>query len=245
MAQLTEELAPSELFGHKKGAFTEAFEDKEGAFLFANGGTLVLDEITEVSISVQAMLLRTIENKRIRRVGCIDEEEVDVRVIATSNREIQNAIRGGKCRQDLYYRLSGVHIHIPPLRGRLEDIPPLVEYFVGEVNEKYKLHVKGMRECALNLLKMHKWEGNVRELRNLVFQLAMRKREGWIGEKDLREIPPTRDLRKRRRCLSREEVDEALRASGWNKSKAARMLGIHRQQVQRLVKRYEFKNNDG
>ena len=235
MAEINKELAASILFGHKKGSFTGAYEDKRGLFQEADGGTLVLDEITETPITVQATLLRAVERGRIRMVGDVKEIEVDVRVIATSNRDVRDAIRSGIFRSDLYYRLASVQIHIPPLRERVEDIPLLVKYFIEELNRRERFGVLGVDEKVMDVLKRRKWEGNVRELKNLVESLAIKKKEGWIKMKDLRGML---SVRRRRRHLSEEEVREALRKAGGNKSEAARMLGVYRQQVQRLVKKY-------
>ncbi|MCD6507062.1 sigma-54-dependent Fis family transcriptional regulator [Candidatus Poribacteria bacterium] len=235
MAEINEELAASILFGHKRGAFTGAYEDRLGLFQAADRGTLVLDEITETPLSVQATLLRTVERGRIRIVGDVREIEVDVRVIATSNRDVRDAIRSGIFRSDLYYRLASVQIHIPPLRERVEDIPLLVKYFIEELNRREGFGVLGVDEEVMDVLKRRKWEGNVRELKNLVESLAIKKKEGWIGMRDLRGML---SVRRRRRHLSEEEVREALRKAGGNKSEAARMLGVYRQQIQRLVKKY-------
>jgi len=214
---------------------TGAVESRKGAFELADGGTIVLDEITEAPLSVQASLLRAVERRVIRRVGEMKEIPVDVKVIAISNQDLEKAILEGRLREDLYYRLSCCHIHIPPLRERTEDIPVLAEYFIDEANKRYGLNIEGIDKEVIQAMKRYEWRGNVRELKNFILRLTLKKREGRIRIDDLKgELLGIRT----RGQLSREDVERALIICNWNKSRAARMLGIHRQQLQRLVKRY-------
>ena len=250
MAEINEELAASILFGHKKGSFTGAYEDKRGLFQEADGGILVLDEITETPITVQSTLLRAVERGRIRMVGDVKEIEVDVRVIATSNRDIQKAMREGRLRRDLYYRLSLMHIRIPPLRDRVEDIPLLAKYFIEVANERYGFNILGMEEDVMEALKRRRWEGNVRELRNLMESLAIRKREGWIRMEDLRgvllggeqQLPPGFNLREEIERLKRGLIMMALRETNGNISKAADMLGISRVGLKKMMERLKIRH---
>ncbi len=165
---IPETLMEAELFGHEKGAFTDAKQMKKGLFEAADGGTLFLDEIGELSPLLQAKLLRVLEDQVIRRVGGVRDMQVNVRVIAASNRDLEKAVRAGQFRQDLYYRLAIIAIFIPPLRERKEDIMPLVEFFIKHYNRRFKKSVRGITGDTRNLLLSHSWPGNVRELKNSV-----------------------------------------------------------------------------
>ena len=165
---IPETLMEAELFGHERGAFTDAKQMKKGLFETANGGTLFLDEIGELSPLLQAKLLRVLEDQVIRRVGGVRDMQVDVRVIAASNRDLEKAVRDGHFRQDLYYRLAIIAIFIPPLRERSEDILPLVEFFIGWYNRKFKKSIRGISPETRRLLLAHTWPGNVRELKNSI-----------------------------------------------------------------------------
>jgi DNA-binding NtrC family response regulator len=165
---IPETLMEAELFGHEKGAFTDAKQMKKGLFEAADGGTLFLDEIGELSPLLQAKLLRVLEDQVIRRVGGIKDMQVDVRVIAASNRDLEKAVREGQFRQDLYYRLAIIAIFIPPLRDRKEDIMPLVEFFIDRYNRRFKKSIRGITEDTRRLILCHNWPGNVRELKNTI-----------------------------------------------------------------------------
>jgi two-component system response regulator PilR (NtrC family) len=165
---IPETLMESELFGHVKGAFTGAVQSTEGLFLAADGGTLFLDEITEISQSVQVKLLRAIQEREIRRVGDTRDVKVDVRLIAASNRDLAKAIADGALREDLYYRLNVIPIHLPPLRERIEDIPILVAYFIARVARDVGKSVAGISAEALAVLERYHWPGNIRELENVI-----------------------------------------------------------------------------
>ncbi|MGO8985167.1 MAG: sigma-54-dependent transcriptional regulator [Terriglobales bacterium] len=165
---IPETLMEAELFGHEKGAFTDAKQMKKGLFEAADGGTLFLDEIGELSPLLQAKLLRVLEDQVIRRVGGIRDMQVDVRVIAASNRDLEKAVRDGQFRQDLYYRLAIIAIFIPPLRERKEDILPLVDFFIERYNRRFKKSVRGITDDTRRLIFTHNWPGNVRELKNTI-----------------------------------------------------------------------------
>jgi two-component system, NtrC family, response regulator AtoC len=165
---IPETLMEAELFGHEKGAFTDAKQMKKGLFETADGGSLFLDEIGELSPLLQAKLLRVLEDQVIRRVGGIRDMQVDVRVIAASNRDLEKAVREGHFRQDLYYRLAIIAIFIPPLRDRKEDILPLVDFFIERYNRKFKKSVRGITDDTRRLLLAHNWPGNIRELKNTI-----------------------------------------------------------------------------
>jgi DNA-binding NtrC family response regulator len=165
---IPETLMEAELFGHERGAFTDAKQMKKGLFEMADGGTLFLDEIGELSPLLQAKLLRVLEDQVIRRVGGVRDMQVDVRVIAASNRDLEKAVRESQFRQDLYYRLAIIAIFIPPLRERKEDILPLVEFFIERYNSKFKKGVRGITDETRRLLSSHNWPGNVRELKNSI-----------------------------------------------------------------------------
>jgi two-component system, NtrC family, response regulator PilR len=165
---IPETLMESELFGHVKGAFTGAVQSTEGLFLAADGGTLFLDEITEISQSVQVKLLRAIQEREIRRVGDTRDIKADVRLIAASNRDLVKAVADGVLREDLYYRLNVIPIHLPPLRDRTEDIPPLVAHFIGRIAADVGKAISGISPEALAVLERYHWPGNIRELENVI-----------------------------------------------------------------------------
>jgi two-component system response regulator PilR (NtrC family) len=167
-AAITETLLESELFGHVKGAFTGAEREKKGLFEVADGGTFLLDEISEAPLSIQAKLLRVLQEREFKRVGGIDNIKVDVRVIASTNRDLEKFVADGKFREDLYYRLNVIAIKVPPLRERIDDIPVLVDYFLTKYNLINNKKIQGISSEALTLLERHSWPGNVRELENVI-----------------------------------------------------------------------------
>src|SRR5271166_5307399 len=180
---IPETLMEAELFGHEKGAFTDAKQMKKGLFETADGGSLFLDEIGELSPLLQAKLLRVLEDQVIRRVGGVRDMQVDVRVIAASNRDLEKAVREGEFRQDLYYRLAIIAIFIPPLRDRKEDIMPLVDFFIDRYNRKFRKAIQGITDDTRQLLLKYDWPGNVRELKNAV-ERAMILEEGDVLRPD-------------------------------------------------------------
>ena len=188
---LSKELAASELFGHQKGSFTSATEDKIGAFEQANNGTLFLDEIGNLDYGVQILLLRAIEEKKIRRVGSNKEIDVNVRIIVASNENLAEAVRKGKFREDLFYRLNEFEINIPPLRERMEDLPLFVDFFIQEANRDLNKQIQGVEPSLLQQFSAYHWPGNIRELKNII-------RRGCLLAKDL--ITPS--------CLSIEFINK-------------------------------------
>ncbi len=179
-AALPETLMESELFGHEKGAFTGAVERRGGCFELAQGGTLFLDEIAEMPVGTQAKLLRVLEDSKVRRLGGKTEFEVDVRIIAATNRPLEEALSEGRLREDLYYRLNVFHISLPPLRQRLEDLPQLVESLLADLNRKNRSRVTGVADEVMAMFRAHDWPGNVRELRNVLERAAILAGEGLI-----------------------------------------------------------------
>jgi two-component system response regulator AtoC len=177
---IPETLMEAELFGHEKGAFTDAKQMKKGLFETANGGTLFLDEIGELSPLLQAKLLRVLEDQVIRRVGGVRDMQVDVRVVAASNRDLEKAVREGQFRQDLYYRLAIIAIFIPPLREHTDDILPLVDFFIGLYNRKFKKNIRGISPDTRRLLLAHNWPGNVRELKNCIERAMILEEESVL-----------------------------------------------------------------
>ena len=177
---IPETLMEAELFGHERGAFTDAKTMKKGLFEMADGGTLFLDEIGELSPLLQAKLLRVLEDQIIRRVGGVRDMQVDVRVIAASNRDLEKAVQEGHFRQDLYYRLAIISIFIPPLRERKEDILPMVDFFVERYNKKFRKNVHGINEDTRKLLLQHSWPGNVRELKNAIERAMILEEEALL-----------------------------------------------------------------
>jgi transcriptional regulator with PAS, ATPase and Fis domain len=235
-AAIPEGLVESEIFGHEQGAFTGANRARPGCFELAQGGTLFLDEIAEMPIALQPKLLRVLETSRARRLGGSRELTLDVRVLAATNRPAGRAIREGRLREDLFYRLSVFEFAIPPLRERVEDIPLLAQHFVREMNRKHRLHVEGVREDACDILVSHTWPGNVRELRNVVERSAITTRAGWI---ERRHLPPYLHALKPKALstlvlpaditlaeVEREVVRQTLARVDGNKAAAARQLDV-------------------
>lgn len=175
-AALPETLLEAELFGHAKGSFTDATQDKKGLFELADGGCLLLDEITEMKVELQSKLLRALEERRIRRVGGLEEIPVSVTVIATTNKDLAVEVENGSFRLDLFYRLNTFHLHVPPLRRRQADILPLAEYFLEQYNQRYKKNsIKGFSEESKRMMLAYSWPGNVRELKNVIERLVVLK----------------------------------------------------------------------
>ncbi|HLI85365.1 MAG TPA: sigma-54 dependent transcriptional regulator [Bryobacteraceae bacterium] len=184
-AALPDTLIESELFGHEKGSFTGASERRAGCFEVAQHGTLLLDEIGEMPLATQAKLLRILEDSRVRRLGGKTEFEVDVRVVAATNKVPEEAVRGGHLREDLYYRLNVFHLHLPPLRERKQDIQPIAEALIGDLNRKHECRVSDLSPAVLEALDRHNWPGNVRELRNVLERAVILAGEGTIEIKHL------------------------------------------------------------
>jgi two-component system, NtrC family, response regulator HydG len=250
-AAVAETLLESELFGHEKGAFTGAHRRREGRFHLAHGGTLFLDEVSEMSLAMQAKLLRVLQDGEITRVGGEEVTSVDVRVIAATNKDLLRAIEAGSFREDLYYRLNVVTLHLPPLRERREDIPLLAKHFSDMFAEKNHKSVKGFTPQAMDRLQRYSWPGNVRELMNSVERAVVLTRSEYLTEQ---ELPPlagegfsgageTGDGRPVPADLPLEEVEKetilrTLESAGNNKSEAARRLGITRKTLHKKLKKY-------
>ncbi|MEN3028956.1 MAG: sigma-54 dependent transcriptional regulator [Aquificaceae bacterium] len=244
---IPKDLFEAELFGHVKGAFTGASFDKKGKVEQAQGGTLFLDEIGELPYGKQAKLLRFIEEKTFYPLGSSKEIHADVRIVCATNRNISELIQKQEFREDLYYRISQIHVHIPPLRERKEDIPPLIEHFVGLANREFGTSIGGIAQSAVELAMNYHWPGNVRELKNAVFRACMKRRYGNLEEGDFELTGKTREKETLEELVSyileglkEEEVKELLprlelavrralleKYKG-NKSKVAQLLGISR-----------------
>jgi len=237
-AALPEGILESELFGHVKGAFTGAIRDKRGRFELAHGGTMFLDEVGDLPKTVQAKLLRVLQEGRFERVGDEKSISVDVRIISASNRDLKREVKKGNFRDDLYYRLNVVPIHLPPLRKRKDDIPLLVNHFLGN-NIVEGIKSEGLSKEALALMMEYPWPGNVRELQSAI-RFALVKSRGEIIQPDdlpmeLRDWVNTKPRRGPSRKLNRESVRAAMEKSGGNKAKAARILGVGRATLYRFL----------
>lgn len=245
-AAIPEGLIESELFGHEKGAFTGANQQRKGRFELADKGTIFLDEIGEISLSLQAKLLRVLQEREFERVGSEKTIKVDVRVIAATNRNLEELVSKGEFRQDLFFRLNVIPIYIPPLRERREDILPLIEHFTEKFNKNYGKKIK-FSDKALNLLINYNWPGNVRELENTIERLTLMAKEGIIRESDLpANIKNFKDSNVRDFSnaalgegglpalidkIERENIKKALNITKGNRKKAAYMLGITERQI--------------
>ncbi len=258
-AALPETLLESELFGYEKGAFTDARTGKKGIFEMANGGTILLDEIGEMRPSIQSKLLRVLETKSIRRLGGNEEVPVDVTIIATTNRNLKEAVRSGVFRDDLFFRISTFYIHIPPLRERREDIPILAKYFLEQFSFKYnKKNIKGFSRESENILKNYYWPGNVRELKNLIERLVVLETAeeilpshlpNWLTEKVGLD---TKDYKKDssrfilpETGISLEELEkdliiQALKRARYNKALAAKLLNISYDSLRYQIKKFRI-----
>jgi two-component system nitrogen regulation response regulator NtrX len=251
-AAIPEELIESELFGHEKGAFTGAHSRRRGRFELADGGTIFLDEIGDMSLKTQAKVLRALEEQSFERVGGKDTVKVDVRVIAASNRDLHGLIRDGRFREDLFYRLSVIPIEVPPLRARIEDIPLLVDHFIRIFSAENGKRIKSLSGEALAYFLAYDWPGNVRELRNMVERLVimaprdvieaddlpapLRPKERWSEAGEPRE----RTLREARDGFERAYILAELRANDWNMTRTAERLGIERSHLYRKIKAYSI-----
>jgi len=260
---IPENLLESELFGHVKGAFTGADRDRKGLFRDCQGGTILLDEIGETPLKMQAGLLRVLQERRVRPVGGNREEEIDVRMLFATNRDLQQLVAAGKFREDLYYRIHVVEVRVPSLRERAEDIPQLVDHFLGLFAARYKREKNGLTKEALQRLAQYSWPGNVRQLENVLLNAWVLSEDleldagdfdlpdGWVTVPSAvarigREAPPPRaatiKLRKgsasEHRREERDRILEALRESNWNRVKAAEISGIPRRTFYRRLREY-------
>jgi len=253
-AAIPETLIESEIFGHEKGAFTGAAERRAGCFELASGGTLLLDEVGEMPIGTQAKLLRVLEERKLRRLGARNEQEVDVRVLAATNRDPNDAVEKGHLRADLFYRLNVFNIHMPPLREHLEDLPSMAEAMLREMNEKHGRKVSGVAASMLDRLMNYDWPGNARELRNAIERAVILCPDG--APLDAGHLPPGFGKSKPITVQSPDAgvitvqvgvtVDEAerllilrtLEATGQNKTRAAEILGVSLKTLHNKLKEY-------
>jgi len=249
-AAITETLLESELFGHEKGSFTGAHRKKEGRFYHAHGGSIFLDEISEMSMAMQVKLLRVLQEREITRVGGEDVIKVDVRVIAATNRDLLEEMEKGRFREDLYYRLNVVTLKMPPLRERREDIPLLAQHFLRMFSEKNRKEIKGLTPQAMDLLLKYNWPGNVRELMNAVERAVVLSQSEYLDEEEFPlfpedsyldrkilpkdSIPPGIPLEE----MERATILKTLESTKGNKSEAARRLGITRKTLHKKLKKY-------
>ena len=242
-----ESLLERELFGHLKGAFTGATDSKLGIFEYASGGTVFLDEIGEMGIPLQAKLLRVLEDHKIRRIGSPEELPIDVQVIAATNKDLRVAIKDVRFREDLFYRINVVEIHLPPLRERKEDIPLLCHHFLSRFNKKFSKEMKGISRKAQILLMNHTWEGNVRELQNVIESAAILTTKDYISDQEIsKQLQKTTASSKAGLAfaddLSLEEVEKqhianVLKKTGGNKVKASSILGLSRRSLYRKIEK--------
>lgn len=250
-AAIPKDLAESELFGHVKGAFTGATERRLGKFMAANRGTLLIDEIGEMDLSVQAKLLRTLETRTISPIGAHEEEPVDVRVLAATHRNLRALVDEGKFREDLYFRLHVVHIDLPPLRQRREDIPLLVATFLQQLNQEHGRHVQEVTLDAMDALQSYHWPGNVRELRNVLEGIVVLSRKEVIELSDLpleiqgskaRENLPRFRPGMTLADLEREAIQHCLWQTGGNRQRTAKLLGISTRTLLRKIQEYQLED---
>ncbi len=255
-AAIPETLLESELFGYEKGAFTDARQQKRGIFELADKGTLFLDEIGEIPLMLQAKLLRVLEEQCFRRLGGLKDIRLDLRVVAATNKNLREAVKEGAFRQDLYFRLNVIHITIPPLRERPEDIPPLVAFFIDHYNNKFKRHIEGMTQEAHRLLLAHDWAGNVRELRNAI-ERAMILEEGshitaaslpiaisQMGPRLVTAAPVPPNIPDEGMSLEESErglLTRALEKTHGNQTQAARLLKITRDTLRYKMKKFSLR----
>jgi DNA-binding NtrC family response regulator len=253
-AALHENLLESELFGHEKGAFTGADRKRIGRFELANAGTLFLDEIGNMSLSTQAKVLRVLQEREFERLGGTSTIKVDVRLIAATNLDLEQAMAHSAFRGDLYYRLNVVTIQVPPLRERKEDIIPLSKHFIDQSAAEIKKDIRGIDPGAVRMLKRHTWPGNIRELKNVLERAVLMSEQPYIRQEDLSlfqqsaehdgnpvqlRLPPNGiDLEE----LEKQAILEALRVNNWVQKDAAKFLGISSRVMNYKVAKYEIKN---
>ena len=241
---ITETLFESELFGHVKGAFTDAHTDHVGKFEQADGGTLFLDEIGNIPLHLQAKLLRVLQNRSVVRVGGTKAIPVDIRLICATNMDLEALVREGRFREDLYYRINTVHIALPPLRERKEDIVPLAERFIGQFAEKYHRHVTGLDTSAAQVLEAGRWNGNIRELGNCIEKAVILSEGKILTAADLQmetakaAEPVSGTLKAVSDAEEERLVREAMDRTGGNISAAAKMLGVSRPTLYAKLKKY-------
>jgi len=236
---LTETLLESELFGHEKGAFTGAQYRKKGKFEIAEGGTVFLDEIGDISLKTQTDLLRVLQEHEIVRVGGNQQIKVDFRCVAATNKDLEKLIEEGKFRPDLYYRLNVFHIELPALRERREDIPPLVNHFVGKFSLQMNKKINRVAPAAMNLLQQQPWSGNVRELENAVERAMVVAQEPEIREQDFAfKTTANNGTSKSLEEIEKAHILRVLESCHWNQSRTAEILEIDRVTLHHKLKKY-------
>ena len=252
-AAIPETLLESELFGYVRGAFTDARKDRRGLFQAASGGVLFLDEISEIPLSLQAKLLRVIEDKEVRQLGANQSEKVDARLVSASNRDPELLVREGRFRQDLYYRLNVIRIDLPPLRERTDDIPILIEHFIRKFGDQSQRKLDGIEPEALDALMTYHWPGNVRELEHTIERAVLLGKEARIG---LQDFPPSLFARDDSmlpladavaksytlRELEKEYIMRVMEIVRGNKTEAAKTLGVDRTTLYRKLEEYKVKS---
>ena len=248
---IPETLLESELFGHKKGSFTSAVQDKKGLFESAHDGTLFLDEIGYMSMNCQVKLLRAVEHRQIMPVGATEPVDIDLRLIAATNRDLAEEIKRGQFREDLYYRMNVVGIHLPPLRNRKEDIPLLVEHFIKKYNLEMGKQCVGVSDECLRLLMSYEWKGNIRELQNVIERAVIFAENdvietcdiGLIGSGTISLSEKTENLQAAVKAYEREQIYRVLNKYNWNKTEAAKVLGVGLSSLYRKIDELEIKNS--
>jgi len=253
-ASIPKDLIESELFGYKKGAFTGAFADKIGLLEMAEGGSLLLDEIGEMPPYLQTKLLRVLQEREYRPIGSDRLVTVDFRLICATNIDIDVALREGKLREDLYFRINTIALRVPPLRERTEDVPLLCNHFLSKFNRRYQKTVRSVSPSAYHLLIRNRWAGNVRELENAVERAVLVSKTGEITPADLPEsireenitvqefsIPPHRTLAE----IERMAIVQTLQRTNWNKQEAAQILGLYRPTLYSKMKKHDIKDQRG
>jgi len=239
-AALPETLLESELFGYERGAFTGADKRKLGKFELAHRGTLFLDEIGDVPLSTQVKLLRVLQEFSFERLGSTTPIEVDVRLISATNQDLKKKIQEGTFREDLFYRINVITMHLPALRERKEDIKPLVEHFIEKLSQRSTRKIRGVSKAALDKLVRYDWPGNIRELENIIERAMVLCRGEIIDVKDvpLEAQPAARSSGERLQDVEKQHITTVLGKAGWNLSKAAERLGIHRNTLRAKIKEY-------
>jgi len=244
-AALPKDLVESELFGYEKGAFTGAAQMKRGRLEAADRGTLFLDEVGDMSLDTQAKFLRAIETGEIERLGGTRTIQVDTRIVAATNKNLTEEIEKGRFREDLYYRLSVVPIHVQPLRARRDDIPLLVQHFVGRFGQEHGRSMRRILPEAIEALSRYGWPGNIRELKNLIERLLIMSEGESIGVADVEAVlpagteeEPVSEIRAARDRAERDAILTTLRQCSWNVTEAAKRLGMDRGYLHRKIKRY-------
>jgi Nif-specific regulatory protein len=250
-AALPEGLLESELFGHVKGAFTDAVQNRKGRFELADTGTIFLDEIGDLPLKLQAKLLRVLQQHSFEPVGSSESITVNVRIIAATNKDIEALVEKGEFRSDLYYRLNVLPLHVPPLRQRKEDIPALADFFLKKFSRETNKHFAGFTETAMDLMLSYSWPGNVRELENAVERAVVIAKESRISARDLLLGSGSADtdeykgksLKEALSIFKRHFIMKALEENRWNQTESAKVLDIQRTYLSRLIKELDITNS--